>query len=318
MTNSSWTRAHIGALWGAAYGAVVYPPCPTQALAAAGRRCPHAQRERRVVSLAQFRPEKDHALQLQAFALFLAGGRGGGGGGGGRRGRRGPPPPSRADAVLELIGGVRDAGDEERFAALQVTARELGLEVGKNVVFTPNPPFAYVCARLATSLCGLHTMAREHFGISCVEMQAAGCVVIAHDSGGPQCDIVVPAWRPGGGEGEGGSSASASAGARGGYFTGCLARTAEEYAAALGAVFEGGEFDVARMAEAGRESSGRFSEESFSEGFCEAVGGLVEEAAGVQVGALAGAGAGAGEGAPARREGKGRRGSTAGAASGRR
>lgn len=39
---------------------------------------------------------------------------------------------------------------------------------------------------------GIHTMWNEHFGISVVEMMAAGLVVVAHDSGGPRMDIVTP------------------------------------------------------------------------------------------------------------------------------
>jgi alpha-1,2-mannosyltransferase len=39
---------------------------------------------------------------------------------------------------------------------------------------------------------GIHTMWNEHFGISVVEMMAAGLVVVAHNSGGPSMDIVVP------------------------------------------------------------------------------------------------------------------------------
>ena len=35
-------------------------------------------------------------------------------------------------------------------------------------------------------------MWNEHFGISVVEYMAAGLVTIAHDSGGPRMDIVVP------------------------------------------------------------------------------------------------------------------------------
>jgi alpha-1,2-mannosyltransferase len=39
---------------------------------------------------------------------------------------------------------------------------------------------------------GIHTMWNEHFGISVVEMMAAGLVVVAHNSGGPSMDIVTP------------------------------------------------------------------------------------------------------------------------------
>lgn len=43
---------------------------------------------------------------------------------------------------------------------------------------------------LAHSSVGLHTMWNEHFGISIVEMMAAGLVVVAHNSGGPKDDII--------------------------------------------------------------------------------------------------------------------------------
>ena len=43
-------------------------------------------------------------------------------------------------------------------------------------------------------------MWNEHFGISIVEMMAAGLVVVAHNSGGPRMDIVhadtVPSTNP--------------------------------------------------------------------------------------------------------------------------
>ena len=295
MTNSSWTQDHIAHLWGGAYGAVVYPPCPTEALCAAGAaHASPAQRARRIVSLAQFRPEKNHALQLEAFALF--------------RSRHGA---AAKGVVLELMGGVRDAGDEERFAALKQLAHAgLGLPPSA-VAFTANPSFTYVQGRLATSLAAIHTMAREHFGISCVEAQAAGCVLIAHDSGGPKTDIVVPAWRPGGREdalgGRQGAASPAAGKGRAGskgragrhspgkqqqqqqqqqqrspapYFTGCLATSVEEYAEALAAVFEGNRFDVGRAAQAGRAACERFSEEAFCKGFLEAVAPLLEQVAG--------------------------------------
>ena len=67
MVNSSWTRRHIRDLWWQwREPARVYPPCDTAALQA----LPLDRRLKRVcvVSVAQFRPEKDHALQLRAFA----------------------------------------------------------------------------------------------------------------------------------------------------------------------------------------------------------------------------------------------------------
>ncbi len=48
-----------------------------------------------------------------------------------------------------------------------------------------------VVEMLSRASIGLHTMFEEHFGISIVEMMAAGLVTIAHDSGGPQSDIIL-------------------------------------------------------------------------------------------------------------------------------
>ena len=39
-------------------------------------------------------------------------------------------------------------------------------------------------------MCVVFSMWNEHFGISIVEMMAAGLVVIAHKSGGPLMDII--------------------------------------------------------------------------------------------------------------------------------
>ncbi len=248
MVNSSWTAGHIRALW-RPDAAVVFPPCPTAALARlppGGARA----RERLVVSLAQFRPEKDHALQLRAFAAFAA--------------RR---PRAFADVRLRVMGGARGAEDEARLAALRALAAQLGL--ARRVDFVVNAPMGEVHAALGRALAGLHTMRAEHFGISVVEMQAAGVVVVAHDSGGPAADIVAPAWRAGGG---GASGAGAPP-------LGCLASTEEEYADALEAIFSGG-IDCERVAAAARGACARFSDEAFEEGFVGALAPLLGWAAG--------------------------------------
>jgi glycosyltransferase involved in cell wall biosynthesis len=49
---------------------IVYPPCNTTALQALPLNSRSAPRQRLVVSVSQFRPEKDHPLQLHAFAEF--------------------------------------------------------------------------------------------------------------------------------------------------------------------------------------------------------------------------------------------------------
>jgi alpha-1,2-mannosyltransferase len=253
MVNSSWTAGHVRALWRVEGGvAVVFPPCPTAELArlppggAAGRR------GREVVSLAQFRPEKDHALQLRAFAAFVA-----------------RDPAAFGDVRLRVMGGARGGADEGRVAALRGLAAELG--VGARVEFVVNAPMAEVHAALGHALAGIHTMRAEHFGISVVEMQAAGLVVVAHDSGGPKEDIVAPAWRSGGRGGRRGR------GARGGGAAGalgCLAATEEEYADALEAIFRG-DIDAEGVAQRARAACGRFSDEEFAKGFLGCLGPLL-------------------------------------------
>lgn len=59
MCNSSWTAAHIQDIWGVR-AAVVWPPCNTDKL----QKLHLEGRQRVVVSLGQFRPEKNHALQV--------------------------------------------------------------------------------------------------------------------------------------------------------------------------------------------------------------------------------------------------------------
>lgn len=63
MTNSTWTLGNIKAIWRIPERTgVVYPPCDTQGfmtLPLTDQREPG-----KIVSVAQFRPEKDHSLQV--------------------------------------------------------------------------------------------------------------------------------------------------------------------------------------------------------------------------------------------------------------
>lgn len=68
MVNSSWTRKHLRQLWWKLEDPKrVFPPCNTAAL----QTVPLERKLKRLylVSVAQFRPEKNHSLQLEAFAL---------------------------------------------------------------------------------------------------------------------------------------------------------------------------------------------------------------------------------------------------------
>ncbi|WFD29727.1 GDP-Man:Man3GlcNAc2-PP-dolichol alpha-1,2-mannosyltransferase [Malassezia sp. CBS 17886] len=185
--NGTWTRNHIAQLlprrvprpWAMPPLPpvnVVYPPCDTRRLAelALESRAP-----RLMLSLAQFRPEKEHATQLHIVRAMLT-----------RfpalRSSRGGVPPLK----LCMIGGCRNAGDEARVAALRALADELG--IAAHTEFLVNAPYATVLQKLGVASVGLSTMVDEHFGINVVEFMAAGLLTLSHASAGPLLDIAVP------------------------------------------------------------------------------------------------------------------------------
>ncbi|KAJ1970855.1 asparagine-linked glycosylation protein [Dimargaris verticillata] len=170
MVNSSWTKNHIDQLWRAAdRSQLVYPPCDTEAFA----EFPLENRQRQLVSVAQFRPEKNHQLQLEALYHYLQ-----------------RFPDKAANTRLVLVGSSRNQDDERRINQLRALAHSLDLD--DNVEFAVNATFSQLKDHLACSLIGLHTMHDEHFGIGIIEYMAAGLIPIAHNSGGPKMDIVHP------------------------------------------------------------------------------------------------------------------------------
>ena len=66
MVNSTWTYGHINFLWLFARRRIhiLYPPCDTKSLQSLSL----ANRKQIVLSIGQFRPEKNHALQVKSFA----------------------------------------------------------------------------------------------------------------------------------------------------------------------------------------------------------------------------------------------------------
>jgi alpha-1,2-mannosyltransferase len=173
MTNSSWTKGHICALWGLPVVPIVFPPVNIKGLAAAqptgrGKAKRASARANTIVGVGQFRPEKDHRLQLAAFARAL--------------------PGLPKDATLVLVGGCRDENDRQRVKDLRCYAHELG--VTERVRFEVSVPYDRITELLTTAAVGIHAMRDEHFGISVVEYMAGGCVALAHDSAGPKMDII--------------------------------------------------------------------------------------------------------------------------------
>ena len=170
MVNSSWTQGHIDSLWGRGVAHVVFPPCG-KVLDASAVGSPTTKRQPRILSIGQFRPEKDHRLQLDALHLLVH-------------------SRLRQDARLVLVGSCRNEQDEARVQELRRVVSQLDLD--DYVEFRVNASREELDMLLRTSLLGIHTMWNEHFGIGIVEMMAAGVIVVAHNSGGPRSDIVTP------------------------------------------------------------------------------------------------------------------------------
>lgn len=150
MVNSSWTLDHILSLWRSPNRtSVVYPPCDVSAfldipLEEDGDRKCHS-----IVSVGQFRPEKDHRLQIRAFKKVWDR----------RRERSGVTEGLK----LVLIGGCRNQEDEDRVLMLRGLCQELG--VADRVEFKLNVSFEELKRQMSEATIGLHTMWNEHFGI---------------------------------------------------------------------------------------------------------------------------------------------------------
>lgn len=184
MTNSTWTQAHIKHLWGPYRKdkdaknpiAVVFPPVAVEELEEAIAVSEESERKIRediIIYIAQFRPEKDHRLVVDAFAQFLK-----------------TKTPVTAKAKLVLVGSVRDDQDAKRVYELRLMCYELGIK--DRVEFHLDASWPEILEWLGKASVGVNGMWNEHFGIGVVEYQAAGLISVVHDSGGPKLDIVVP------------------------------------------------------------------------------------------------------------------------------
>ncbi|XP_068428476.1 GDP-Man:Man(3)GlcNAc(2)-PP-Dol alpha-1,2-mannosyltransferase-like [Clinocottus analis] len=273
MVNSTWTLGHILSLWRSpSRTSTVYPPCdvrafldhPLEEVEEAAKEEEEDKEEgeegweelgpelvseeegggdrkcHSIVSVGQFRPEKDHRLQIRAFHKLLDG--------------KKEQPGGRESLRLVLIGGCRNQEDEERVLMLRGLCQELG--VTDRVDFKLNVPFEELKRELVDATIGLHTMWNEHFGIGVVECMAAGTIVLAHKSGGPKLDIVVPY--------EGGQ-------------TGFLADSEDSYAAAMEAILALSPSARLEIRHNARRSVERFSDQEFEACFLAAMESLMRQ-----------------------------------------
>ncbi|KAK5661458.1 hypothetical protein OQA88_11359 [Cercophora sp. LCS_1] len=182
MTNSSWTQAHIKRLWGPLRASsqkpnpisVVYPPVAVRELEQEVEvsETSERKREKALLYIAQFRPEKNHQLILQAFAEFVK-----------------TETAAAKEAKLILVGSVRDDHDSKRVYKLRLLVNELHIK--DRVEFHLDASWPEILEWLRRASVGVNGMWNEHFGIGVVEYQAAGLISVVHNSGGPKLDIVV-------------------------------------------------------------------------------------------------------------------------------
>jgi alpha-1,2-mannosyltransferase len=150
-----------------------------------------------------------------------------------------------ADKVkLMLIGSCRNKDDEQRVEDLKWLCKELCIE--SFVEFKLNLSFDDLKQSLADSTVGLHSMKEEHFGIGVVECMAAGTMILAHNSGGPKEDIIVPYK---------------------GERTGYLAESEEEYSENMMLLFNLNSKQKDKIRVAAREHVKKFSQFNFNESF---------------------------------------------------
>ncbi|CAD6267227.1 unnamed protein product [Miscanthus lutarioriparius] len=230
MVNSSWTRSHIINIWKIPERTKrVYPPCDTSSLQKLPLERPTTPPI--FISVAQFRPEKAHGLQLEAFALALQ--------------RLDPDFPK---PKLQFVGSCRNKEDLARLQKLKDRSTELHID--ELVEFYKDISYRDLVQLLGGAIAGLHSMTDEHFGISVVEYMAAGAIPIAHKSAGPMMDIVLD---------------------EDGHQTGFLASEKEDYTEAIIKVLKMPESGRQEMAAVARKRAQRFSDQRFHEDFTEAV-----------------------------------------------
>ncbi|EFC47843.1 glycosyl transferase [Naegleria gruberi] len=237
MVNSTWTHGHVKSLWWLRNRKIkksrlnieiVYPPCNVDHLTTVPLA--HETRKPYILSVGQFRPEKDHALQVRAFSSFLKNE---------EYDLGGSTRISKKDVKLILLGGCRNEEDSARVDYLKKLAQDMEIPSSQFEIIT-NAPFSQLLEKLGESMIGIHSMWNEHFGICVVEYMAAGLITLSHNSGGPKSDIVTP------------------------NKTGFLAETEKEYSQAINDILSRYHTEeMKEIQENARKSADRYTEEKF-------------------------------------------------------
>jgi alpha-1,2-mannosyltransferase len=259
MTNSTWTQSHIQSLWGSYRQKqkalvnkdinVVFPPVAVEDVTEAVEVSEASERKRgpNLLYIAQFRPEKNHQLILEAFASFI----------------HSKPKlaayPGQTPKLL-LIGSVRGSHDDaKRVYTLRLLANELMIK--DNVEFLCDAPWPLMLEWMSKASVGVNGMWNEHFGIGVVEYQAAGLISVVNNSGGPKLDIVVEVD----GKPTGTFITSTSLDERTNIQLGFHATTSDEYADGFRKALSLSPQETLAMRHRARKSAERFTDRGFAD-----------------------------------------------------
>lgn len=187
LFNSTWTAENVSAALGwvpnisssdSTDDDILYPPCVSYD----DKRFDDVsvedlvtrEREKNIIYLAQFRPEKRHSLLIKHYKEYLN-----------------QLDTHKEAYKLVFIGAVREGKDEEFIQNLQLLIEELKIPQDL-IVFELNAPTSKVEEWLQNSEFGINCMWKEHFGIAVVEYMLNGAIPLVHASAGPLEDIVIP------------------------------------------------------------------------------------------------------------------------------
>ena len=175
FVNSTWTLNHMKELWGELDKKgkllILYPPCSISIYKEAAK---NNDRQNIIISFAQFRPEKRQKMQINILAKLK---------------QKLKIFPAMDDLELHIIGGVRNENDKQIFDDLVNYSIKLGVQ--NYVKFLPNGTTEQILEEFSKAKIAIHTMIAEHFGITLIEMMAAGLIVVTHNSAGAKDDILI-------------------------------------------------------------------------------------------------------------------------------
>lgn len=189
VVNSNWTFDMLNELWGrnCVKMSVCYPPINMDCYSLNKFADPKS-RKNVIISLSQFRVEKNHFIQIKIFSGIL------------KKIREIKDSASEKEKVkfekiyrelkFKMCGTSQDSNPKyiEYLNSLRQMVADEKLEDKLELVI--NSSSSELQNIMNTSRFAIHTMEDEHFGICVAEFVCSGLLTFAHKSGGPEKDIL--------------------------------------------------------------------------------------------------------------------------------